>query len=147
MCLVLGVSTKTRLESAKEFNPHEVLKILIRDVFFNLHLILICRPFHGIDTTLSLSICEVVLKVNSSCCPLRSRTTPFPEDKSILGVIYGVLLWADMNAATPLGARGRCVISLGAAALGVGLRPVLAVLSGEAGSTGGRVCKHQIRLY
>ena len=31
---------------------------------------------------------------------------------SILGVIYGVLLWADMNAATPLGALGRSVISL-----------------------------------
>ena len=25
-------------------------------------------------------------------------------------VIYGVLLWADMNTATPLGARGRSVI-------------------------------------
>ena len=40
------------------------------------------------------------------------RTTPFPEEKSILGVIYGVLLWADMNAATPLGAWGRSVIPL-----------------------------------
>ena len=38
-------------------------------------------------------------KVNPSCCHLRPRTTPFPEGKSILGVIYGVLLWADMNAA------------------------------------------------
>ena len=37
---------------------------------------------------------------------------PFPEEKFILGVIYGGLLWADMNAATPLGARGRSVISL-----------------------------------
>ena len=37
---------------------------------------------------------------------------PFPEEKSILGVIYGVLLWADMNAATPLGAQGRSVMSL-----------------------------------
>ena len=37
---------------------------------------------------------------------------PFPEENSILGVIYGVLRWADMNAATPLGARGRSVISL-----------------------------------
>ena len=52
------------------------------------------------------------LKANSSCCPLRPRTTPFPEEKSILGVIYGVLLWADMNAATPLGAWGRSVICL-----------------------------------
>ena len=51
-------------------------------------------------------------KANPSCCPLRPRTTPFPEEKSILGVIYGVLLWADMNAATPLGAWGRSVISL-----------------------------------
>ena len=37
---------------------------------------------------------------------------PIPRGKSILGVIYGVLLWADMNAATPLGAWGRSVISL-----------------------------------
>ena len=51
-------------------------------------------------------------KVNSSCCPLRPRTTPFPEENSILGVLYGVLLWVDMNAATPLGAWGRSVISL-----------------------------------
>ena len=29
---------------------------------------------------------------------------PFPRRKSILGVTYGVLLWADMNTATPLGA-------------------------------------------
>ena len=36
---------------------------------------------------------------------------PFPEENSILGVIYGVLLLADMNAATPLGSRGRSVIS------------------------------------
>ena len=29
-----------------------------------------------------------------------------------VGVIYGVLLWADMNAATQLGAWGRSVMSL-----------------------------------
>ena len=46
--------------------------------------------------------------------PLRPRTTPFPEEKYILGVIYGVLLWADMNTATPLGAWGRSVFSLAA---------------------------------
>ena len=45
-------------------------------------------------------------------CPLRPRTTPFSEEKSILGVLHGVLLWADMNAATALGAWGRCVITL-----------------------------------
>ena len=50
-------------------------------------------------------------KVKFSCCPLRPRTTPFPEEKSILGVTHRVLLWTDMNAATPLGARGRFVIS------------------------------------
>ena len=43
---------------------------------------------------------------------LRPHTTPFPEENSILGVIYGVLLWADMNAATPLGPRGRSAMSL-----------------------------------
>ena len=50
--------------------------------------------------------------VNSCCCALRPRPTPLPEEKSILGVIYGVLLWADMNAATPLGVWGRSVMSL-----------------------------------
>ena len=47
-------------------------------------------------------------KVNSS--PPAPPYYPFPEEKSILGVIYGGLLWADMNTATPLGARGRSVI-------------------------------------
>ena len=37
---------------------------------------------------------------------------PIPRGKSMLGVIYGVLLWAFMNA-TPLGAWGRSVMSLG----------------------------------
>ena len=41
----------------------------------------------------------------------------------MLGVIYGVLLWADMNAATPLVARGRSVMSLDGA--GKQLRTVL----------------------
>ena len=52
---------------------------------------------------------------NPSCYPLRPiLPLPHPpEIKSILGVICGVLLWADMNAATPLGAWGRSVISLG----------------------------------
>ena len=54
-------------------------------------------------------------KVNPSCWPLRPRTTPFPGGKSILGVIYVALLWTDMNAATPLGARWRSVMSLAGA--------------------------------
>ena len=41
------------------------------------------------------------------------HTTPFTEEKSILGVTYGVLLWADTNAATPLGAWACSVMSLG----------------------------------
>ena len=49
---------------------------------------------------------------NPSCCHLRPRTTPFPEGNSIRGVIYGVLLWAGMNAASPLGAWVRSVMSL-----------------------------------
>ena len=53
--------------------------------------------------------CMTLCKANPSCCALRPHATPLPEEKSILGVIYGVLLWADMNAATPLGARGRSV--------------------------------------
>ena len=52
------------------------------------------------------------IKANPSCCPLLPRTTPFPEEKSIPGVINGVLLWADVNAATPLGAWGRSVIAV-----------------------------------
>ena len=67
-------------------------------------------PSHS---TCSLTGRGTASKVNSSCCPLRPRTTPFPEQNSILGLTYGVLLWADMNAATPLGAWGRSVISLG----------------------------------
>ena len=41
---------------------------------------------------------------------------PIPRGNSILGVIYGVLLWADMNAATPLGARGCSVTAVAAQA-------------------------------
>ena len=52
-------------------------------------------------------------KVNVSCCTLRPRTTPSPEENSILGVMYGVLLWADMNAATPPGSRGRSALCAG----------------------------------
>ena len=59
------------------------------------------------------------LKANQirDAAPLRPRVTrplvtPIPEGNSILGVIYGVLLWADMNAATPLMARWRSVITL-----------------------------------
>ena len=37
---------------------------------------------------------------------------PFPEEKTTLGVMYGVLLWADMNTATPLGVWWRSVMSL-----------------------------------
>ena len=57
-------------------------------------------------------------KVNPSCYPLRPlrpRATPFPEEISILGVIYGVLMWADMNAATPLWGVGTLCVSLGGA--------------------------------
>ena len=32
---------------------------------------------------------HVWVHANHSCCPLRPRTTPFPEELSILGVIYG----------------------------------------------------------
>ena len=47
-----------------------------------------------------------IIQANPNCCPLRPHTTPFQEEKIILGVIYGVSLWADMNAATPLGRGG-----------------------------------------
>ena len=61
-----------------------------------------------------------VVKVNSSRCPLCPHTTPYTEEKSILGVIYRVLRRADMNTATPLGARGRSAMSLGGAVGGDG---------------------------
>ena len=51
-------------------------------------------------------------KANPSCIPPCPRTTPSTEEKSIRGVIYGVLLWADMNAATLLWARVRSFIPL-----------------------------------
>ena len=35
---------------------------------------------------------------------------PSREENSILGVVHGVLLWADMNAATPPGSRGRSAL-------------------------------------
>ena len=49
----------------------------------------------------------------ASCCTPRPRTTPSPEEISILGVMHGVLLWADMNAATPPGSRGRFALCAG----------------------------------
>ena len=39
----------------------------------------------------------------------------FPEENFILWVTHGVLLWADMNAATPLGALMRTSCSSAAA--------------------------------
>ena len=50
------------------------------------------------------------------CFQLLSHAPPYypiPRGKSILGVKNEVLLWADMNAATPLVARGCSVMSLG----------------------------------
>ena len=40
-----------------------------------------------------------VVAVNSSCCPPPPVLPPLSEGKTILGVIYSVLLWVDMNAA------------------------------------------------
>ena len=54
-----------------------------------------------------------------SCCPLhpvRPLSCRSQRENPILGVTYGVLLWADMNAANLLGAWGRLVISLVVAA-------------------------------
>ena len=38
---------------------------------------------------------------------------PFSREKSMLRATHDVSLWADMNAATPLGAWGRSVVSTG----------------------------------
>ena len=43
------------------------------------------------------------------CAPVLTLSQ---RKKFILGVLYGVLLWADMDAATPLGASGRAVMPL-----------------------------------
>ena len=56
-------------------------------------------------------LAPALFKANPSCSLLRPRTTPLPEGNVVLGVIYGVLLWAGMNAATPLGAWGCSVLS------------------------------------
>ena len=55
---------------------------------------------------------------------LRAPVLPFTRGKSIPGVIYGVLLWADMNGATPLGAWGCSFTLEGPAALHVDARAV-----------------------
>ena len=46
----------------------------------------------------------------ASCCTLRPRTTPFLWETSMPGVVHGVSLWADMNAATPPGQRCRAAV-------------------------------------
>ena len=47
-----------------------------------------------------------VLKANSSCCPLRPRTTPFPDENPHKRGNIWSLLWAGMNPATPPGDAG-----------------------------------------
>ena len=68
-------------------------------------------------------------KVNPSCCPLRPRTTPFPEEKTTLGVICGVLLCAEINAANPLGARGALYFPLQVVGGSVAVALLLCVVS------------------
>ena len=65
------------------------------------------RSLSGLPTIVNLTNDEQVTNANASCCTLRPRTTPSLEENSMLGVIYGVLLWADMNAATPGGGAQR----------------------------------------
>ena len=83
-------------------------------IFSTLHIMVSrCRHWCSTSTATEPSKTPCRGKTNFSCCPLRPRTTPFdlrmyrpfytsldhfPRGKSILGVIYGVLLWADMNA-------------------------------------------------
>ena len=67
----------------------------------------------------------------SSYCPLRPHTTSFPEEKSIPGVIYGVLLFADMNAVTPLGAWGRSVISFNVPLRRAGMSTMMGMGGGQ----------------
>ena len=60
------------------------------------------------------------------CAPV----LPLPRVKiHTRGVIYGVLLWADMNTATPLGARGRSVMSLAGEGHLVAMVPVQGILA------------------
>ena len=71
-----------------------------------------------------------------------------PEENSILGVIYGGLLWADMNAATPPGSRGRSALCAGGQRLAVGTRPARGQGAGGTcrRSTCGQEHKRALRL-
>ena len=74
------------------------------------------ESWDGTAETIATTTTMPTAKVNASRCTLRPparSTTPPPEEISILGVIYGVLLWADMNAATPPGSRGRSALCAG----------------------------------
>ena len=72
----------------------------------------LCHFGASILTAVAAAHVHDCVQGKSQLLPLHPRTTPFPEETSMLGVVYGVLLWAGMNAATPLGAWGRSVISL-----------------------------------
>ena len=63
----------------------------------------------GKKTNASLNFEPVSVQGKSQLLP---PAPPYYAERSLPGVIYGVLLWADMNTATPLGAWGRSVISL-----------------------------------
>ena len=52
--------------------------------------------------------------------PMRPHTTPFTSEKSIIGVLYGVLMWVDMNAAN--WAWGTLYFPLQGGACGAGAR-------------------------
>ena len=81
------------------------------ELFYFIYFLNLRRHSATVTTMFSFPL-HATLKDNPSCCTLRPRTTPSPEEKSMLGLMYGVLLWASINAATPLGARGCSVIDV-----------------------------------
>ena len=55
---------------------------------------------------------RVTAKVSTSCCTLRPRTVPSPREINTKNTRWG-LMWTDLNAGTPPGARGRSALSAG----------------------------------
>ena len=118
----LGAGAKTRLHTPKAVTYHEqphYCRFMIghslgrtesRIKEFTPHCV--CRPCDGPRARRLLRNRQDRFQLLPLAPPVPPYY-PFPRGKSILGVIYGFLLWADMNAATPLGGVwGRPVISL-----------------------------------
>ena len=74
----------------------------------------LCWPYAGPMLTQATFIMSIVWPYVKVLLQARNipAAAPLPEEKFIPGVIYSVLLWADMNAATPVGAWGCSIIAV-----------------------------------